>query len=77
MLFERPVVLAALVSEWTSRRLAANQVRRRPSAAQNVVEYGLLIATIALIVLLAGNVFGHELGPWLALLAGRVTTLGT
>jgi len=76
VLLERLIGVANLVAERASPYLA-KRARRRLSAAQNVVEYGLLIATIALIVLLAGNVFGHQLGPWLALLAGRVTTVGT
>ena len=58
-------------------RLGAIHARRGPRAAQNVVEYGLVIATLALIVLLAGNVLEHQLGPWFALLAGRITTVGT
>jgi Flp pilus assembly pilin Flp len=45
--------------------------------AQDVVEYGLLIATIALIILLAIATFGHLLEPWFAGLAGRITTTGT
>jgi Flp pilus assembly pilin Flp len=45
--------------------------------AQNVVEYGLLIATIALVVLLGTFAFGSAVVPWFAVLAGRITTVGT
>ena len=44
---------------------------------QDVVEYGLLIATIAIIVLLATAAFGTNIGAWFNTLAGRVTTTGT
>jgi Flp pilus assembly pilin Flp len=44
---------------------------------QNVVEYGLLIALIVIVVLVAINAFGQEIEPWFATLAGRVTTTGT
>jgi Flp pilus assembly pilin Flp len=53
---------------------------RRPGlrqAAQDVVEYGLLLAAIVVIVLVAINAFGHLIEPWFANLAGRVTTTGT
>ena len=45
--------------------------------AQDVVEYGLLIAVIVLVVLLAVNAFGQEILHWFAPLAGRITTTGT
>ena len=77
MLVERHVVAAASLAQQALVRHAAVPVPRGPRAAQNVVEYGLLIATLALIVLLAGNVLEHQLGPWFALLAGRITTVGT
>jgi Flp pilus assembly pilin Flp len=44
---------------------------------QNVVEYGLLIATIVLVVLLGITAFGRQIEPWFAMLAGRITTVGT
>jgi Flp pilus assembly pilin Flp len=44
---------------------------------QDVVEYGLMIATIALVVLLGTLAFGNQVGPWFQQLAGRVTTTGT
>ncbi len=46
-------------------------------AAQNVTEYGILIATIAIIVLIGVTRFGSLIEPWFAALAGRITTLGT
>jgi Flp pilus assembly pilin Flp len=49
----------------------------RDEAAQDVVEYGLLIATIAIVVLLATAAFGANIGTWFNTLAGRVTTTGT
>jgi hypothetical protein len=47
------------------------------SRAQNVVEYGLLIATIVIVVLLGVAKFGSLIEPWFAALAGRITTVGT
>ena len=44
---------------------------------QDVVEYGLLIATIAIVVLLATAAFGQNIGAWFNTLAGRITTTGT
>ena len=45
--------------------------------AQNVVEYGLILASIAMVVLLGVAKFGSVIGPWFAVLAGRITTVGT
>jgi len=45
--------------------------------AQNVVEYGLIIATIAMVVLLGDAKFGTLIGPWFAALAEHITTVGT
>ena len=42
--------------------------------AQNVLEYGLLMVTIAVIVLLGVNAFGHQIEPWFASLTRLVTT---
>jgi Flp pilus assembly pilin Flp len=47
------------------------------SDGQNVVEYGVLIATIALIVLVGTATFGSLIRPWFEQLAGRIVTLGT
>ncbi len=46
-------------------------------AGQDVVEYGLLIATIALVVLIGIVPFGAQIEPWFAQLTGRITTVGT
>ena len=55
------------------------QVSRWAAAdpAQGVVEYGLLIATIAVVVLLGVTSFGQQIEPWFAQLAARITTTGT
>ena len=45
--------------------------------AQNVVEYGLMIASIVIVVLLGVSAFGQQIEPWFASLAGRITTVGT
>ncbi|HEY1293503.1 MAG TPA: hypothetical protein VGJ60_10505 [Chloroflexota bacterium] len=44
---------------------------------QNVTEYGILIATIVLVVLFGVHAFGQELLHWFTPLAGHITTLGT
>ena len=41
------------------------------------MEYGLLIATVALIVLVATTAFGQVVLTWFETLAGRITTIGT
>ncbi len=46
-------------------------------SGQNVVEYGVLIATIVLVVVLGTMAFGSQIQPWFASLAGRITTVGT
>lgn len=45
--------------------------------AQDTVEYGLSILLIVVVVLLAVANFGRLVEPWLASLAGRITTVGT
>jgi len=45
--------------------------------SQNVVEYGLLIVSIVVVVLLGVAKFGTVIEPWFASLAGRITTVGT
>ena len=45
--------------------------------AQDVVEYGIIIATIAVVVLLGVTTFGGQVRPWFEHLAGRITTVGT
>jgi pilus assembly protein Flp/PilA len=49
----------------------------RDESGQDVVEYGLLIATIAIVVLAAVGLFGTQIGDWFRTLAGRITTTGT
>jgi Flp pilus assembly pilin Flp len=44
---------------------------------QDVVEYGLIVATIAVVVLIGTMTFGNQLRPWFEHLAGMVTTTGT
>ena len=51
--------------------------RLAKQSAQDVVEYGLLIGTLAIIVLLATMAFGNRIQPWFEQLAGRITTTGT
>ena len=46
-------------------------------SGQDVVEYGLLIATIAIVVLIGVGIFGGSINSWFASLAGRITTTGT
>jgi len=44
---------------------------------QDVVEYGLLIATIAIVVLIGVGIFGNSINSWFKGLAGHITTVGT
>ncbi|MBV9356307.1 MAG: Flp family type IVb pilin [Chloroflexi bacterium] len=46
----------------------------RDESGQDVVEYGLLIATIAIVVLAAVGLFGTQISGWFQTLAGRITT---
>ena len=46
-------------------------------SGQDVVEYGLLIVSIAVVVLLGIAKFGTVIEPWFVALAGRLTTVGT
>jgi Flp pilus assembly pilin Flp len=41
---------------------------------QDVVEYGLLIATVAIVVLVATQAFGSQITTWFGALSGRITT---
>jgi Flp pilus assembly pilin Flp len=47
------------------------------ATAQNVIEYGLIIALIVLMVLLGVTSFGYLIEPWFASLTGHLTTVGT
>src|SRR5437879_8807322 len=49
----------------------------RDEDGQDVVEYGLLIATIAIVVLIGVGFFGSNISVWFERLAGRITTTGT
>ncbi|GAC1316450.1 MAG: hypothetical protein NVSMB2_09310 [Chloroflexota bacterium] len=49
----------------------------RDEDGQDVVEYGLLIATIAIVVLIGVSIFGSNVNVWFLNLAGRITTTGT
>jgi pilus assembly protein Flp/PilA len=46
----------------------------RDEEGQDVVEYGLLIATIAIVVLIGVNFFGGAISNWFQQLAQRITT---
>jgi pilus assembly protein Flp/PilA len=46
-------------------------------SGQDVVEYGLLIATIAIVVLIGVGIFGQNINTWFQTLSGRITTVGT
>lgn len=48
----------------------------REEDGQDVVEYGLLIATIAIVVLVGVSFFGNQIQVWFHNLAGRITTTG-
>ena len=56
-----------------------NSIRQflRDEDGQDVVEYGLLIATIAIVVLVGISFFGNNIESWFKILAGRITTTGT
>ena len=41
--------------------------------AQNSVEYGLLLATVVIVVLLVGASFGEQIRAWLLELIRRIT----
>jgi Flp pilus assembly pilin Flp len=45
--------------------------------AQDVVEYGMIIATIAVVILLGVTTFGSQIKPWFEHLAAHITTVGT
>jgi pilus assembly protein Flp/PilA len=53
-----------------------NAIRQfvREEDGQDVVEYGLLIATIAIVVLVGISFFGTQIGEWFKVLANRITT---
>ncbi len=64
-----------VVGEGRWHSAVARFVRRE--RGQDVVEYGIIIATIAVVVLLGVTTFGREITPWFSQLAGHITTVGT
>jgi len=46
----------------------------RDESGQDVVEYGLLIATVAIVVLVGVGIFGQQINAWFQTLAGKITT---
>ncbi|MBV9602781.1 MAG: hypothetical protein JOZ87_38820 [Chloroflexi bacterium] len=48
----------------------------RTQSGQNVIEYGILIATIVMVVLLVVTAFGNQIKPWFGQLASHITTVG-
>ncbi len=59
----------------TAQKLAFEFAREE--YGQDVVEYGLLIATIAIVVLISTAAFGSQITTWFTKLAGRITTTVT
>jgi Flp pilus assembly pilin Flp len=59
---------------WLCHRLAT---LGRDESGQDVVEYGLIVATIAMVVLIGTMAFGNQIRPWFEHLAGMITTTGT
>ncbi len=45
----------------------------REDEGQDVVEYGLLVATIGLVVLIGTAAFGNNISGWFASLSNKVT----
>ena len=58
------------------QRMSAIRQFIREEDGQDVVEYGLLIATIAIVVLVGVSFFGTQIKVWFETLAGRITTTG-
>jgi Flp pilus assembly pilin Flp len=57
--------------------MAARKIFPHYSRGQSVVEYGLLLGTVALVVLMGVSAFGKLIQPWFEGLARRVVTIGT
>jgi pilus assembly protein Flp/PilA len=49
----------------------------RKEDGQDVAEYGLLVATVAIVVLLGTAAFGTAVTTWFTGLPARITTTGT
>ena len=58
-------------------RPAEGLARFARAESQDAVEYGIIIATIAVVILLGVTTFGQQITPWFAQLAGHITTVGT
>jgi pilus assembly protein Flp/PilA len=65
---------AATSPLWGFRHMNAVQHFIEEEDGQDVVEYGLLIATIAIVVLVGISFFGTQIKAWFETLAGRITT---
>jgi len=59
----------------TAQKLALKFAREENG--QDVVEYGILIATIAIVILISTSAFGSQITAWFTKLAGRITTTVT
>jgi Flp pilus assembly pilin Flp len=59
----------------TAQKLALEFAREENG--QDVVEYGILIATIAIVILVSTSAFGSQITTWFNRLAGRITTTVT
>jgi Flp pilus assembly pilin Flp len=46
----------------------------REDEGQDVVEYGLLVATIGLVVLFGTQAFGNQITSWFGTLATKITS---
>jgi len=66
-----PGRLVAVELQSLARRLLNEE------GGQDVVEYGILLATVALVELLATTAFGNQIDVWFGTLAKRITTTGT
>ena len=49
----------------------------RDEDGQDVVEYGILIATVAIVILISTSAFGSQIFAWFNRLSGRITTTVT
>jgi Flp pilus assembly pilin Flp len=61
----------------TMRKALRGIGRADRQRAQDTIEYGIIIATIAVVVLLGITAFGHQIEPWFGQLAGHFSTVGT
>ena len=66
--------LFCMAGSWGSERTGIWAPMSARQRAQDTIEYGILIATIAIVVLVGINAFGYLLQPWLIALAQRITT---